>query len=150
MITDGKKWHYLAVKSLSALIRGITSKYDWDFYCLNCFHSYIIKNKLEKHGRVCNYYDYCYVEMPDENNKILKHNHGEKSIKAPSIIYGDLQCLLKKMHSCQNNPEKSYTEKKLCIKLLVIQFLQIVHLTQQKTNLIVIEAKIIWKGFIRA
>ena len=39
------------------------------------------------------------------------------------------------MHSCQNNPEKSYTEKKLCIKLLVIQFLQIVHLTQQKTKL---------------
>ena len=113
MITDGKKWHYLAVKSLSALIRGITSKYDWDIYCLNCFHSYIIKNKLEKHGRVCNYYDYCYVEISDENNKILKHNHGEKSIKAPSIIYGDLQCLLKKMHSCQNNPEKSYTEKTL-------------------------------------
>ena len=25
MITDGKKWHYLAVKSLSALFRGITS-----------------------------------------------------------------------------------------------------------------------------
>ena len=24
MITDGKKWHYLAVKSLSALFRGIT------------------------------------------------------------------------------------------------------------------------------
>ena len=26
-ITDGKKWHYLAVKILSALFRGITSKY---------------------------------------------------------------------------------------------------------------------------
>ena len=24
IITDGKKWHYLAVKSLSALFRGIT------------------------------------------------------------------------------------------------------------------------------
>ena len=28
------------------------------------------------------------------------------------IIYADLECLLEKMHSCQNNPEKSYTEKK--------------------------------------
>ena len=26
MITDGKKWYYLTVKSLSALFRGITSK----------------------------------------------------------------------------------------------------------------------------
>ena len=26
MITDGKKWHYLTVKTLSALLRGVTSK----------------------------------------------------------------------------------------------------------------------------
>ena len=31
MITDGKKWHYLAVKSLSALFRGITSKHVGTF-----------------------------------------------------------------------------------------------------------------------
>ena len=48
MITDGEKWHYLAVKSLSALFRGITSKHDGDFYCLNCFQSYITKEKLKK------------------------------------------------------------------------------------------------------
>ena len=34
MITNGKKWHYLAVKKLSALLREITSKHDGDFYCL--------------------------------------------------------------------------------------------------------------------
>ena len=50
--------------------------------------------------------------MPNEHNKILKCNHGEKSMKAPFIIYEDLECLLEKMHSCQNNPEKSYAEKK--------------------------------------
>ena len=49
MITDGKKWHYLAVKSLSALLRGITSNHKEDFYCLNCSHSYSTKEKLEKH-----------------------------------------------------------------------------------------------------
>ena len=31
MITDGKIWHYLAVKSFSALLRGITSKHDAGF-----------------------------------------------------------------------------------------------------------------------
>ena len=50
--------------------------------------------------------------MPTEDNKILKYNHGEKSLKAPFTIYADLECLLPKMHSCQNNPEKSYTERK--------------------------------------
>ena len=47
MITDGKKWHYLAVKSLSRLYRGITSNHVGDFYCLNFFRSYSTENKLK-------------------------------------------------------------------------------------------------------
>ena len=39
--------------------------------------------------------------MPDEDNKILKYNHGEKSLKAPFMIYADLECLLEKMDSCK-------------------------------------------------
>ena len=68
MITDGKKWHYLAVKSVPALLRGITSNHNGDFYCLNCFHSsYSTKNKLKKNEKVCNDHDYCYVEMPNKD-----------------------------------------------------------------------------------
>ena len=44
--------------------------------------------------------------MPNEDNKILKYNHGEKSMKASFIIYADLECLLDKMNTCHNNPEK--------------------------------------------
>ena len=47
MISDGKKWHYLALKSLSALLRGITSNHNGDLYCLNCFHSYSTKKILK-------------------------------------------------------------------------------------------------------
>ena len=48
MITDGTKWHYFAVNMLSALLSGVTSNHNGDFYCLNCFHSYSTKNKLKK------------------------------------------------------------------------------------------------------
>ena len=91
MITDGKKWHYLVVKSLSALLRGVTSKHVGDFYCLNCFHPYSIENKLKKYENVCKNYDYCCVEMLKEDNKIIKDNHGEKSMNVPFIIYADLR-----------------------------------------------------------
>ena len=47
MIIDGKKWHCFTVKSLSALLRGITSNHKEDFYCLKCFHSYSTKEKLK-------------------------------------------------------------------------------------------------------
>ena len=87
MIIDSKKWHYLTVKKLSALFRGITSNHVGDFYCLNCFHSFRTKNKLEKHKNICENHDYCYIEMPKEVNKILKYNHGEKSMKISFSIY---------------------------------------------------------------
>ena len=49
--------------------------------------------------------------MPDEDKKSLIYNQGEKSMRVPFIIYADLECLREKMHLCQNNLEKSYTEK---------------------------------------
>ena len=95
------------------LLRGIKSNNNRDFYCLNCFHSYCADNILKKHERLYNKHDYCHVEMPTEDNKILKYNHGEKSLKAPFKIYVDLESLLPKMRSCQNNPEKSYIDRKV-------------------------------------
>ena len=99
-------------KSISKLLNGITSKHNGDFYCLNCFHSYRTKNKLIKHQRLCKDHDFCNVKMPNENNKILKYNPGEKSLKVPFVIYSDLECLIEKIDTCQNHPEKSYKEKK--------------------------------------
>ena len=107
MITEGKKWHYLAVKRLSALLKGITSKHIGDFYCLNCFHAYTTKNRLEKHKKVCENHDYCCVEMPKEDDKILKY----KSMISPFVIYYDLESLLERINTCHNNPGKSSTAK---------------------------------------
>ena len=111
MISDGQKWHYLVVKDLSGLLRGITSNHKEDFYCLHCFHSYRTKSKLESHKKICENHDYCHVEMPTKNNNIIKYNHGEKSMKVPFIIYADLECLLEKMSTCINNPNESSTTK---------------------------------------
>ena len=108
-ITDGEKWHYAAVKRLSGLLRGVTGNNNGDFYCLNCFHAYTTENNLEKHKKICENHDYCHVEMPNEDNKIIKYNQGEKSVRSPFIIYADLECLLEKIGTCYNNPEESLT-----------------------------------------
>ena len=125
MITNGKKWHHIALKSeptdggfnrpvrsLFRLFRGIISNHDRDFYCLSCLHSFRTDNALKKHERLCNNNDYCSVEMPTKFNKTLKYNYGEKSLRTPFVIYADLECLLLKQQSCQNNPNESYTERK--------------------------------------
>ena len=51
--------------------------------------------------------------MPNEFEKKLKYNAGEKSLKVLFVIYTDLECLLEKLDSCQNDPKKSSTEKEV-------------------------------------
>ena len=125
MITADEKWHYIAlksestddgfnrpVKSVSKLFRGITANHNGDFHCLSCLHSFRTYNVLKKHERLCENDDFCCVEMPIKFNKILKYNHGEKSLKTPFVIYVDLKCLFLKQQSCQNNPDESYAKRK--------------------------------------
>ena len=49
--------------------------------------------------------------MHKEDNKILKCNHGERSIKILFIIYADLESLIEKLSTCHNNTEKSSITK---------------------------------------
>ena len=46
MIPNKEKegWHYLAVKKLPRLLKGIASKQHGGFYCLNCLHSFQTEN----------------------------------------------------------------------------------------------------------
>ena len=116
MITNSKTSHYLSVTNLSALLEGNSSSHYGDFYCLNCFNSDTSKNKLKEHEEICNNHDSYRIEMPKWVEKILKYNPGEKSLKAPFAIYLDLECLLKKEQSHDNNNhnnlEESYAQKK--------------------------------------
>ena len=83
------------------MLRGISSTNNGDFYCLSCSHSYRTLNELKKHERVCNNHDYSHIDMPEEGKNILKYSPGDISLNL--IIYADLECLLKKEQSCQNN-----------------------------------------------
>ena len=113
MITDGiSNWHYLAIKNISGLLQGTTSNHNGDFYCLNWLHSYRTKIKLKKHEKICKNHDFCHLKIPDAENNILKSKLGKKSLKHAFIIYADLECLLLKMNTCNNNPNKSYATAK--------------------------------------
>ena len=111
MTSNGENWHYLVVKNLSRLLRGISSNHNSGYYCLNCFQSYRTESKLHAHKKICENYDYCNIEMPSPSNNIIKYNSGEKSLELPFIIYADLECLLKKIDTCYNNSELSSTTK---------------------------------------
>ena len=95
-----ERWHYLAVKKLSELLHGITSKHKGDFCCLNCLHSFRIENKLKSHEKVFKNKDFGGFVMPSEKDNM-------KPDKMPYIIYADVESLIRKIDGCANNPEKS-------------------------------------------
>ena len=49
--------------------------------------------------------------MPKEDNKTLKYNHGEKSMKVSFNIYANLASLQEKINRCHNSPKSSSTTK---------------------------------------
>ena len=50
---EEKGWYYLAVKKLSTLLRGITSRHHGDFYCFKCVYSCRIFQKSAKINASC-------------------------------------------------------------------------------------------------
>ena len=60
----------------------------------------------------CESKEFCKINMPSEDPKILEFNEYQKSDKAYSfVIYADLECLIEKFDGCQKNPEKLSTTK---------------------------------------
>ena len=92
-----KKLHYLAVKTLPRLLRGISSKQIGDYYCLGCFHSYSTAEKLKKNERLCNNHKFCETEMPTEKKKNIKIFTTVKIIKDSSCIYCDIESSIKEI-----------------------------------------------------
>ena len=88
---EEKGWHYRAGRK-SALLRGMTSKDDNEFYFLNCLHFFRAGNKLKSHEKVCK----IKLVIPSEKDNTLEFNQYVKLDKMPYIIYADIEALIKK------------------------------------------------------
>ena len=131
MTTAEKKWHYLAVKSFSAILHGIKLKYliankfNSSFYCINYFHSFKTENKLILYKNICINHDYSY-----------KKKHEIHNVLTWSLYLKQLRWY--------KDPEKTTTTK-LNILHVVIHYLHTVHLIEIKINMITTEVKTAWK-----
>ena len=81
-VKNKEGWYYLTLTKLSKLLKRITSKYNGDFYCLNCFDSF--RTNVSEHKEFCN------IKMPSKENKLFKFTQCLKSFEEPTLIYADL------------------------------------------------------------
>ena len=94
------KKHYVAIKRLSALLRGVTSGNDGDFYCRNCLSSHRTKKARDLHYEACIDHDFCYVEMPVEGKNRLSYRSTNLQMRVPFVMYADMECILEPISGC--------------------------------------------------
>ena len=80
-IVKNKQCHYIAVKQLSALLRGMTSKHHGHLYRLNCLHCFPSEKNLNHIKNLFESKEFCSMIMPIEDPKFYEFNQYQKSDK---------------------------------------------------------------------
>ncbi|XP_031358182.1 uncharacterized protein LOC116181880 [Photinus pyralis] len=90
------KFHYVWIKNLSRLVSKQLSKEKRQKYiCDRCLHFYRSEDKLHKHIKDCIQKNDTAIKMPTEEKKMLKFKNFKNKIKAPFVVYADLESVLK-------------------------------------------------------
>ena len=111
LIKDGENSHYCLVKNLSALLASqINNHKGTRNICLNCFNGFNTPEALNKHKEYC-YNNECVKMLMPPPGTYLRFKNFLHSEKAPFAIYADFESLIKPIHNCDPDPNKSYTKK---------------------------------------
>ena len=108
MISNVERWFYLPVTRLSAVLKGIASNNNSDFYCLSFFRSFRLKHNFESNKSTCDNNVFSEEWIILEFNQYLR---SVKTVYSPLVPSADLDSSIKAGDGCENTPEKSSTIK---------------------------------------
>ena len=103
--------HYCLVKDRSRLLSSQVSKHHGKkYFCDECLNPFNNQKALDKHKEYCSNQKSVKIIMPKKGTmlKFINYHRGEK---VPFIIYADFECCIKSIHTCDPNPENSYTKQ---------------------------------------
>ena len=111
LLKDGENSHYCLVNNMSALLASQINKHKGTRnICLNCLNSFKCKKSLDDHKEYC-YNNECVKTIMPEPGTFLRFKNFLHSEKVPFVVYADTEALIKEIHNCDPNPNKSYTKK---------------------------------------
>jgi len=103
--------HYILINDLSRLlISQMTNHTEKSFFCLRCLHSFTKKEVLDRQREYCGKHDFVKITMPEKGSTLEFKNH-KHSMRVPTAVYADFECMTKPIQSRQPNSEESYTEQ---------------------------------------
>ena len=111
LITENENKHYVLIKDFNKFMYDITKHEKRKHFCMYCLQHFTSERVLNNHKENCIQLNGAQaIKMPDKNNNILKFNNFHKQLPVPFVIYADFEAITEKIHGCQPNDDKSYTE----------------------------------------
>ena len=110
LINKDEKNHYVLIKNFNKFMSTQTKHKCKKYFCMYCLQCFSREDVLNEHIDNClSINGKQAIKMPKEGQHVNFRNYF-KEIPAPFVIYADFEALTEKIHNCQPNKEKSYTE----------------------------------------
>ena len=111
LITENKNNHYVLIKDFNKFMYNQTKHKERKHFCMYCLQCFSSERVLTDHKKNCIQVNGTQaIKMPTKDNSILKFNNFHKQLPVPFVIYSDFEAITEKIHGCQPNDDKSYTE----------------------------------------
>ena len=111
LITENKNNHYVLIKDFNKFMYNQTKHKERKHFCMYCLQCFSSERVLTDHKENCIQVNGTQaIKMPTKDNSILKFNNFHKQLPVPFVIYSDFEAITEKIHGCQPNDDKSYTE----------------------------------------
>ena len=94
LISEGNKWHYSAIKSLSRLFSSSNSKHKGkQYFCNNWLQGFTQELSRDGHYSYCIDNETVRVEMPGKGSTVEFYD-GQNQFKVPFMMYADFESIL--------------------------------------------------------
>ena len=111
LITEGENNHYVLIKDFNKFMFNQTKHEHRKHFCMHCLQCFSREDVLTEHKNNCiSINGKQAIKMPEKDNNTLKFMNHHKQLPVPFVIYADFEAITEKIHGCQPNNEKSYTE----------------------------------------
>ena len=111
LITEDEKNHYVLIKDFNKFMYNQTKHKDKKHFCMYCLQNFTTEKILKNHSEICMVFNGKQaIRMPDKDNNKLEFKNSHKEIPVPFVIYADFEAITEKVHGCQNDNDKSFTE----------------------------------------
>ena len=106
MITKGKEQNYVLIRDFNKFMYNQTKHKARKHFCMYCLQCFRYEKALINHEENCITINGAQViKMPEADDKVHFKNY-HNGLEAPFVIHAGFE----KVHGCQPNNDKSYTE----------------------------------------